>query len=31
MTPAEIEQKYGSTLQPELEGKMYDVLSTLFQ
>ena len=30
LTPEEIKQKYGDNLKPEIEGKLYDVLSTLF-
>lgn len=30
LTPEEIKAKYGDALQPELEGKLYDVLSSLF-
>ena len=30
LTPEQIEKKYGGALQPEIEGKLYDVLSTLF-
>ena len=30
LTPEEIEKKYGGNLQPQVEGKLYDVLSTLF-
>lgn len=30
LTPEQISKKYGDALQPEIEGKLYDVLSTLF-
>jgi len=30
LTPDEIKSKYGENLKPEIEGKLYDVLSTLF-
>jgi structure-specific recognition protein 1 len=30
LTPEEIKQKYGDNLKPEIEGKLYDVLSALF-
>lgn len=30
MTEEQITEKYGNTLKPEVEGKLYDVLSTLF-
>ena len=30
LTPEQIKEKYGAALQPEIEGKLYDVLSTLF-
>jgi len=30
LTPEELEKKYGENLKPEVEGKLYDVLSTLF-
>jgi len=30
LTPQEIAQKYGSELKPEMEGKLYDILSSLF-
>ena len=30
MTPEEIKSKYGDNLKPEIEGKLYDVLSNLF-
>lgn len=30
LTPEEIATKYGNNLQPEMEGKLYDILSQLF-
>ena len=30
LTPEEITSKYGSELKPEMEGKLYDILSSLF-
>lgn len=30
LTPEEIKSKYGSELKPEIEGKLYDILSSLF-
>ena len=30
LTPEEITQKYGNELQPEMEGKLYDIMSSLF-
>jgi structure-specific recognition protein 1 len=30
LTPEELKAKYGENLKPEVEGKLYDVLSTLF-
>jgi len=30
LTPEELKEKYGKNLTPEVEGKLYDVLSTLF-
>jgi structure-specific recognition protein 1 len=30
LTPEEIKEKYGDNLKPEVEGKLYDVLSNLF-
>jgi structure-specific recognition protein 1 len=30
LTPEEIQSKYGDNLKPEVEGKLYDVLSNLF-
>jgi len=30
LTPEELLEKYGKNLAPEIEGKLYDVLSTLF-
>ena len=30
LTPEQIEKKYGQALTPEIEGQLYDVLSTLF-
>ena len=31
LTPDEITAKYGSAIQPEMQGKLYDILSQLFQ
>jgi len=30
LTPEEISSKYGNELKPEMEGKLYDILSSLF-
>lgn len=30
LTPEELKSKFGNSLKPELEGKLYDVLSSLF-
>lgn len=30
LTPEEIKSKYGQELKPEMEGKLYDILSSLF-
>ena len=30
LTPEEITEKYGDKLKPEMEGKLYDILSSLF-
>lgn len=31
LTPEDIAEKYGNKLQPEMEGKLFDILSQLFQ
>jgi len=30
LTPEEIKSKYGNELKPDIEGKLYDILSSLF-